>query len=660
MRRPNLMYDIANIFITEYWLYFKNLSFVKLLYTFFRVNSLQKTRILLKDYKPDFLYFLKQYALKYRPYFTIILFINKIDNKLLPQVLKSIKSQRYNNWELYIVFDETNQEDLGIRKNTIIQNFTLIKSSEYNLKDKINQIVSGCNGSFILFLNQYEMLLPNFLYEYAKSINYNHNLKLIYSNQLIKNISKIYLHIKPGFGIDTIRSHNFIGCVYVIEKNIFQQGLDLLSEDKANLAYSIILSLIEIIAIEVSSFIINTNKILSCTTNDESNKNFDIWGNNIDITMDKASLENHFLRLRIDANVYVNNKLGIFRTSYIIKNTPKISIIIPNKDRVDLLSVCIESIFEKTTYMEFEIIIVENNSISNDTFEYYGRIEKLYPNLQVINFNGDFNYSTVNNYAVGFATGAYLIFLNNDIKIITPSWIEEMLMLCQRDDVGIVGAKLLYSDDTIQHAGMSAYLNHTYHLNVNCERYYKAVNFVKNVSAVTGACMMIKKDLFIKINMFDQQFVITYNDTDLCFKVRKLGYLVCYTPFSELYHFESETRGKKMIEQYILEHKLFYAKWSHMILNQVDDYSRDIEDCYANVRVNIVSDEPLAKNFNDVDVILYSSNLFVCKDKKNVIKLDLKDNLKFRKKLKEVGNDSNKLRALLIDYKYYLHNCIIK
>ncbi len=260
----------------------------------------------------------------------------------------------------------------------------------------------------------------------------------------------------------------------------------------------------------------------------------------------------------------------IFKISYEIIGNPKISIVIANKDHADDLRRCITSIREKSTYDNYEIIVVENNSETEGIFEYYKELTD--EKIKVVRYEGDFNYSAINNLGVEFADGEYVLLLNNDTQVITVNWLEELLMYAQRKDVGAVGGKLFYANKTIQHAGVVIGLGahrtagHT-HYGQSRENlgYMGRLCYAQNVSAVTGACLMVKKHLFTEMGGLDTDFAVSLNDVDFCLKLRRKGYLNVFTPFAELYHFESVSRGLddhgEKAERYNKESELFRERW---------------------------------------------------------------------------------------------------
>ena len=274
----------------------------------------------------------------------------------------------------------------------------------------------------------------------------------------------------------------------------------------------------------------------------------------------------------------------IFRIRYQVLGTPKISIVIANKDHVEDLRRCVTSISEKSTYDNYEIVIVENNSTTKEIKEYYTQLlgapyeeDKDIQRSQdhrtaIVTFKGAFHYSAVNNLGVKYASGEYILLLNNDTEVITVNWMEELLMYAQREDVGAAGAKLYYGDKTIQHAGVVIGLGahrtagHTHYKQHRQNLGYMGrLCYAQNVTAVTGACLLVKKSLYEEVGGLDEGFAVSLNDVDFCLKLRKKGLLNVFTPFAELFHYESVSRGLddngEKAERYNRESEKFREKW---------------------------------------------------------------------------------------------------
>jgi len=265
---------------------------------------------------------------------------------------------------------------------------------------------------------------------------------------------------------------------------------------------------------------------------------------------------------------------------------PKVSIIIPNKDNLKLLANCVDSVIKKSTYDNYEILIVENNSTSEEIFDYYKLIEQV-ECVKVLKYDKPFNYSAVNNYAVKESTGEYIVFLNNDIEIITPGWIEELLMYAQRSDIGAVGAKLYYGNNTVQHNGViigAGADKIAIHSHAGESRYdvgyMGRLFYAQNVSAVTAACMMVSRKLFDELGGFDEKLAVAYNDVDLCLRIREKNYLIVCNSFIEAYHYESISRGyeEKRGNQDRFRREVDYmkTKWDDVLKNEDPFYNPNV------------------------------------------------------------------------------------
>jgi len=264
----------------------------------------------------------------------------------------------------------------------------------------------------------------------------------------------------------------------------------------------------------------------------------------------KKALRDYLSRNSIDADVCDGAGITNYRIRYTSKHIPKVSIIIPFKDKYRFLKRCIDSIIQKSSYKNYEFILVSNNSSEKKLIDYLDKLSDL-PFVKIIQYNEPFNYSRLNNYAVKHSDGEVLLFLNNDTEVISEDWIESMMKHVMRKEVGAVGCKLLYPDNTIQHAGviigLTGFAGHVFsRLPDNAYTYFGSVDFVRNFLAVTGACMMVRRDVFDEVKGFDERFTLCGSDVELCFRLIAHGYRIVYTPFARLYHHEAITRGKEI------------------------------------------------------------------------------------------------------------------
>ena len=378
-------------------------------------------------------------------------------------------------------------------------------------------------------------------------------------------------HMMPDFNIDLLRTVNYICHLFVVKKTMIEKVGMLRPEFDGAQDYDFILR-----CVEATDRIYHIPRILyhwrffegSTAENPESKLYAFEAG--------KRAIEAHYDRVGIHAEVMQGEFLGLYRTRYIREEDPLISILIPNKDHTDDLDRCIRSIEEKSTYHNYEYIIIENNSDQEETFAYYKKLEEENPKAHVVYWDGEFNYSAINNYGASFAKGEYLLLLNNDVEVINAGWLEEMLGYCMREDVGIVGARLYYPDDTIQHAGVViGFGGIAGHAFVQQKRgttgYCHRIICAQDYSAVTAACMMVKKSVFEEVGGLTEELKVAFNDVDFCMKVRQIGKLVVYNPYAELYHYESKSRGledtPEKVARFNNEIKIFSDRWPEILKN---------------------------------------------------------------------------------------------
>jgi len=483
--------------------------------------------------------------------FSIITPLYNTPKNFLKEMIQSVINQTYSNWELCLAdgSDDNYKNISRICRDFVNQD----KRIKYKKLDKnlgisrnSNEAIGMSSGEYIGLLDHDDVLHPSALFEVMKVIC-DKNADFIYTDEATFNSDnhKITIkHYKPDYAIDTLRSCNYICHFSVFSRKLMEQAGTFRSEFDGSQDYDLILRYTDI-----ASKIYHIPKLLYFWRSHGNSAASDINNKLYAITAAEKALNNHFKRCGISAHAeYQKDVLGFFRIIYELKEFPQVSIIIPNKDHVSILRSCINSIIEKTTYKNYEIIIVENNSTENATFLYYNELKK-HSNINVIYWKGTgFNHSELNNFGVQYAKGTHLILLNNDIEIITPNWLEEMLMFSQRNDVGAVGIKLYYPNDTIQHAGIIIGLlslaGHIYRGSQRNEVGFMArLKIAQNMSAVTAACMMVRKTVFYKVGGFSSEFKNSFNDVDLCLKIRKAGYLNVWTPFAEAYHYESKTCG---------------------------------------------------------------------------------------------------------------------
>lgn len=474
--------------------------------------------------------------------------------KFLHEMIGSVQWQTYDNWELCLA-DGSDAEHAfvgEICKEYADKDARIVyKKLEKNegISGNTNECYKMATGEYIALFDHDDILHPCALYEYMNVIC-EQGADYIYCDEATfhkGDVNKmITLHFKSDYAIDTLRANNYI-CHFSMFSRELLEGTELFrSQFDGSQDHDMILRLTG-----NAKKVVHVPKLLYYWRSHKASVASGISAKTYAIDAAKGAVADHLTRLGFQDFEILSTRAfeTIFRIKYSLTAYPLISILIPNKDHVEDLRRCIDSIFEKSTYDNFEIIVVENNSMTESIQKYYEEL-KSKPKVKVVTYTGEFNYSKINNFGAQHASGEYLLLLNNDTQVITLDWLEELLMYAQREDVACVGAKLYYEDYTIQHAGivlgMGAHrtAGHS-HYKVNKENlgYMGKLCYAQDVSAVTGACLMVKKALYDRVGGLDESFAIALNDVDFCLKLRRLGYLNVFTPFAELFHFESVSRG---------------------------------------------------------------------------------------------------------------------
>lgn len=487
--------------------------------------------------------------LNYLPSFAIYVFID--DSDLLEESLltvNSVSGQIYPKWTLHVVGN----------KNTIDK---LIQNLDDNTRDKINlipsqniskidEIILTHKDDYLGFSNSGKIFYPESLFRFVNFLNKNPDSDIVYcdEDELDENRDRSNPFFKPDWSPYLILGMDYID-FYFVKKQIFQQSGGFTYEPKEGGSYDLLLRCAEI-----------TDKIthlplpmISSLPNQNKKK---VKKNQIKIVQDTLTRRN------IEATVHEGLIDHSLRVKFKLDHEPKVSIIIPTRDQRELLQRCIIGLEKNTDYKNWEILLVDNNSVKQETLYYLDSLP-----YKKIKYSDEYNFSKINNIAAKYATGDFLLFLNDDTASIDPTWLTEMVSLCSQPDVGAVGAKLLYKNDTIQHAGL-VFLKtgagfHPFQRNKsNDPGYFGFENTMRDFSAVTASCMIMKRDLFEKVGGFDETFDLYYGDADLCFKIKELGYKVLYTPFAKVLH-EGSTKTRKEAEVFfaVENHYRFIRKW---------------------------------------------------------------------------------------------------
>ncbi|MDD6346875.1 MAG: glycosyltransferase family 2 protein [Lachnospiraceae bacterium] len=468
--------------------------------------------------------------------------------RFLRELMDTLLGQSYRKIEICLADGSTSDEPGRLIAEEYPDERVIYRRLEENtgISGNTNAAFAMASGDFIMLADHDDTLEKDAVYELVRAINTGGDVDIVYTDEdkLMLTQGVYYSpNFKPDYSPDLLRSNNYITHIFCVRKTL----LDLVGgEDPAYDGaqdYDFILR-----CCEKARRIVHVPKVLYHWRAHEASTAGNPESKLYAYENGRRAIEAHYRRVGIPARAELSEDYGAYRSLYEIQGRPKVSVIIPNKDMTEVLRRCLESIFEKTTYDNYEIIIAENNSVTEEIFAYYRELTEKHACVKVVTWEGPFNYSAINNFAVREATGDYLLFLNNDTEVITERWMEEMLGYCQRSDVGMCGARLYYPDDRLQHCGVvigiGGIAGHICHLEKRGQGgYFGRVVKTQDVSAVTAACMMMPRRVFEEVGGFDESFAVAYNDIDLCLKVRDRGYLIVYDAWCELYHHESLSRG---------------------------------------------------------------------------------------------------------------------
>lgn len=516
----------------------------------------------------------------YSPKISILVATFNTKEEYLKEMIDTVVNQSYSNWELCIADGSTNDfvekyvhehySNYGdkIKFQKLDQN--------YGISGNTNKAFEMATGDYITVYDHDDTLELDCFYEIVKALQ-EYRYDVLYTDEdKFDDSTKMYNdpNLKPDFSEDLLRSHNYITHLFIVNKKIVDEVGYYNSEFDGSQDYDYIFR-----CVEKANAVYHIPRILyhwrmhpESTAQNPENKMYCYDAG-------KRAIEAHYKRIGVEATVEFLPKpmYGMYHTIYSTKDNPLVSILIPNYNHKAILKTCIDSLYNVNTYKNFEIVIVENNSTEKEIFEYYEELKKLHDNIQVVTYKGEFNYSRINNFGMKYTKGDYVLLLNNDTEVISPNALSEMVGCILRPEVGAVGAKLLYEDDTVQHAGVvvgfSGYAGHVNHgINKDDYGYMVRARINCNYSAVTAACMMIKKSVFNQVGGFDEQFVVACNDVDLCLKICKEKYLIVYNAFALWHHYESKSRGyddasQEKMWRFNKEVEKFQDKWKDVLIN---------------------------------------------------------------------------------------------
>lgn len=506
--------------------------------------------------------------------------------QFLRDMIDSLLAQTYGNWELCIangspddqevnrILEEYGKRDVRVRYENLTENLGIAENT--------NAALAMARGEFVGLLDHDDLLAPNALYEIVLALEKNPEADAVYTDEdkVTMNLEEHFQpHLKPDFNLDLLRSNNYICHFFAVRKSVIEKAGGFCREFDGAQDYDFIFR-----CVENSRKVAHVPEILyhwrthkASTADNPASKMYAYDAG-------KRAIEAHLKRTGTEGIVSHTPDLGFYRVKYPVQGEPMISIIIPNKDQKESLESCLKSIREKTGYKNYEIIIIENNSTSDEIFHYYKELSAD-PQIRLLRWKKEFNYSAINNYGARMAKGEYLLFLNNDVTVITDGWMEEMLGVCQRPEVGAVGVKLIYPDNTIQHAGcvvgLGGIAGHMF-TDMPADRtgYLHKASILQDMSAVTAACMMMKKSVFEKAGGFTEELAVAFNDVDLCLKTRQAGYLIVYDPYARLWHMESKSRGaedsKEKVRRFQTEIEYMRSHWIDILKNGDPYYNKNL------------------------------------------------------------------------------------
>lgn len=509
------------------------------------------------------------------------------------ELVEYMINQTYTNWELCL-------EDGSPKKNEEIEEICKKdKRIKYNytgnnlgIAGNTNEALKRATGDYIALLDHDDLLPVNCLYEIVKAINEDPDIEFIYTDEdkiTTTDKPRFEPHFKPDFAIDTLRGNNYICHFSVFRKDLMQKLEGERSKYNGAQDFDIIIRMAEITD---PKHIKHIPKVLyHWRVHDLSTAKAGGDAKPYAFEAGIKVLEDHLKRVGLEGKVSHGATLGNYKIDYKVKGNPKVTILIPNRNETKTLKTCIKSILKKTTYENYEIVIIENNSNKKSIFRYYKKIEKN-PRVKVLYYpEKEFNYSKIINYGVKNTDGEYVIQLNNDTKLLTPDWLEKMVGMNQREDVGAVGVKLYYPDKTIQHAGVIigvyGVAGHVFKgIYQKAHGYFARESCVQNLSAVTAACIMAKRSIYEQVGYMDENFAVAFNDIDFCLKIIQTGNLIIYNPFVEFIHYESKSRGTEDTpekqKRFQSEIDLFYEKWG--------EYKKK-GDPYYNINLRLDDDQ---------------------------------------------------------------------
>ena len=550
---------------------------------------------------------LKTKPLAFNPLISIITPTYNTDKKYLTEMLESVLAQTYDHWELCIADDASNNaETLEVLKMYEVR-FANIKvnyrKENGHISKASNTALSLARGSYVVFLDHDDTLAPNALYEMALKLNQQRDLKLIYSDEdkIDENSKRFNPHFKSGWNPDLFFSHNYICHLVLLEKKLVDRAGGLREGYEGSQDYDLLLRCLKYIdkkeIARIEKILYHWRAIEGSTAYGSSEKNY---AHNAGL----RALEEYFSEDALCLNVkdgLLTNTYKVEYPDYYMKDGdnqpiyPLVSLLVPTRDGYEVLHKCVDGILEHTLYPNYEIIILDNETTCPKTLAYFEKIQ-LHENVRILEYHHPFNYSAINNFGVQHAEGEIIGLINDDVEVITKRWLSEMVSLAIREGTGAVGAKLYYDNHTLQHAGVilgiGGVAGHSHkYFPQNADGYFSRLKVVQNYSAVTGACLVVKKALYEEVGgLNEKELTVAFNDVDFCLKLLEKGYKNVWTPYVELYHHESVSRGEEdnpeKMNRFNEEVTYMQKRWKGSLLED-GYYNKNLSDTHEDFGLRI-------------------------------------------------------------------------
>lgn len=543
----------------------------RLTYDMFNVNEYNKW---IKENKEKII---TDFDFEYNPLISICIPIYNISRELLSECLDSILNQTYQNFEICLVDDcSTNEETRDVLKEYHLKDNRIkvhYRKENGHISRTTNDALQMATGEYVGLMDNDDVLARTALYEVVKALNEDPTIDFIYTDEdkIDFDGRRCEPHFKSDYAPDTFFSSNYFCHFTVLRKSIVDEigGYRVGYEGAQD--YDLFLRFVEVgkNIKHIPKVLYHWRKVAGSTSADISNKGYAV-------ERGRQAVEDALKRRNLDATVSIHPQVPYYIVNYNVRDNPKVSIIIPTRNYADVTRVCLESIYEKTTYKNFEIVLVNNNSDEQDTLDLFEEFKNKYDNFKVVDANYEFNYSKINNDGAKHCEGDYIVLLNNDTEIITPNWLEIMVGYASQDHIGAVGAKLYYPDDTVQHAGVALGVGGiAQHLFVGLDRKdfgpYGRLAVPFNYTAVTAACLMVSRKKFEEVKGLEEELSVTFNDVDFNIRLFKAGYYNINLMNVELYHHESKSRGLdtegEKYKRFLMEIDFMKSRWGDFLDN---------------------------------------------------------------------------------------------